>query len=90
MADKKDVSVKDEELKNSDIASAIAEGFKRSKEDSFTLVAEEGIDPRFTIVKNKSGDVMIRENETGHLSNIQLLSLEEKEASIQNQDVEEL
>lgn len=73
-----------------EIASAIAEGFKKSKEDSFALQPEEGIDHRFTVVKSKSGEVMLRENETGHLSKVQLLSLEEKEASIQGQEVEEV
>ncbi len=87
---KDDAKATAESNQGSDIAKAISEGFKQSKEDSFRLVPEEGIDPRFTVVKNKAGDVMIRENETGHLSNVQLLSLEEKEASIQNQDVEEL
>lgn len=73
------------------IASAIAQGFKQSKEDSFALQAEEGINHRFTVVKNKqTGEVMLRENETGTLSKVQLLSLEEKEASIQGQEVEEL
>lgn len=74
-----------------EIASAIAEGFKKSKEDQFALQPEVGIDHRFTVVKNsKTGEVMLRENETGHLSKVQLLSLEEKEASIQGQEVEEL
>lgn len=75
----------------SEIATAIAEGFKRSKDDSFELQAEPGVEPRFTLVKNKqTGEVMIRENETGTLSKIQLLSLEEKEADIQKSEVEEL
>jgi hypothetical protein len=74
----------------SDIATAIAQGFKQSKEDSFVLTPDDGIEPRFAVVKNKQGEVMIRENETGHLSKIQLESIEEKEASIQGQEVEEL
>lgn len=76
---------------SSEIATAIAEGFKRSKDDNFTLQGEPGVDPRFTLVKNKqTGEVMIRENETNTLSKIQLLSLEEKEADIQKTEVEEL
>lgn len=76
---------------NEGLATAIAEGFKRSKNDSFELQAEPDVEPRFTLVKNKqTGEVMIRENETGTLSKVQLLSLEEKEASIQNSEVEEL
>lgn len=75
---------------NADIAQAIAEGFKRSKDDNFELTADAGVEPRFSLVKNKQGEVLLRENETGTLSKIQLESLEEKEASIQNQEVEEL
>lgn len=74
-----------------EIAAAIADGFKRSKDDSFALQEEPGVDHRFTLVKNKqTGEVMIRENETGTLSKIQLLSLEEKEADVQATEVEEL
>lgn len=74
-----------------EIARAIAEGFKGAKEDSFALQAEPGVEARFTLVKNKqTGEVMIRENETGTLSKIQLLSLEEKEADVQKTEVEEL
>lgn len=75
----------------SEIAAAIADGFKRSKDDSFVLEEEPGIEHRFSLVRNKStGDVMLRENETGALSNIQLLSIEEKEADVQSAEVEEL
>lgn len=73
------------------IADAIAQGFKASKNDSFTLEEDPGVEHRFTLVKNKqTGEVMIRENETGTLSKIQLLSLEEKEADVQKSEVEEL
>lgn len=76
---------------SSDIAQAIAEGFRRSKQDEFELQPEPGVEHRFTLVKNKqTGEVMIRENETGTLSKIQLLSLEEKEADVQQTQVEEL
>lgn len=75
---------------NADIATAIAEGFKRSKDDTFVLVPEVGIDHRFSVVKNQNGEVMLRENESGTLSKVQLESIEEKEASIQGQDVEEV
>lgn len=77
---------------NSDIAAAIAEGFKAAgaNDKKFQLKADEGVEPRFTLVRNKDGDVMVRENETGHLSRLQLKSIEEQEASIQNQEVEEI
>lgn len=75
----------------SEIAAAIVEGLKQSKSDNFALQAEPGVEHRFTLVKNKqTGEVMIRENETGTLSKIQLLSLEEKEADVQGTEVEEL
>ena len=74
----------------SDVAAAIRDGFKASKDDSFALTEDPGVEHRFTLVKNKNDEVMIRENETGTLSKIQLLSLEEKEASIQEQEVTEL
>ena len=74
----------------SDIAQAIAEGFKRSKEDSFELRADEGVENRFSLVENKNGEVMLRDNTDGTLSKLQLESIEEKEASIQDQEVTEL
>lgn len=74
-----------------EIATAIAEGFRRSKDDSFRLQKEPGVEPRFTLVRAKAtGEVMIRENETGTLSKVQLKSLEEKEADVQATEVEEL
>lgn len=75
----------------SEIAAAIVAGLKESKNDNFELMPEPGVEHRFTLVKNKqTGEVMIRENETGTLSKIQLLSLEEKEADVQSTEVEEL
>lgn len=75
---------------NSDIAAALVQGLKDAKGGNFELNADEGVDPRFTLVRNKDGDVMVRENETGHLSRLQLKSIEEQEASIQNQEVTEV
>ena len=75
----------------SEIAQAIVDGLKASKDDNFELQAEPGVEHRFTLVKNKqTGEVMVRENETGTLSKVQLLSLEEKEADVQKTEVEEL
>ena len=75
----------------SEIAAAIVAGLKESKNDNFQLQPEPGVEHRFTLVKNKqTGEVMIRENETGTLSKIQLLSIEEKEADVQKTEVEEL
>lgn len=75
----------------SDIAAAIVQGLKESKSDNFTLQEEPGVEHRFSLVKSKdTGEVMIRENETGTLSKIQLLSLEEKENDVQKTEVEEI
>lgn len=76
----------------STIAAAIAQGLKGiGKDEAFELEEEPGIDHRFSVVRNKqTQEVMLRENATGHLSKIQLESLEEKEASIQDTEVEEL
>lgn len=73
-----------------DIATAIAEGFKQSKSDHFVLEADAGVEPRFSLVKNAQGEVLLRDNGDKSLSKIQLESIEEKEASIQNQEVTEL
>jgi hypothetical protein len=74
-----------------DIAAAITAGLKNVKGDNFELMADEGVEPRFSVVRNKAtGETMIRENETKVLSKVQLKSIEEQEASIQDQDVEEV
>lgn len=73
-----------------DIAAALVQGLKDAKGGNFQLKPDEGVEPRFTLVKNRGGEVLVRENETGHLSQIQLKSIEEKEASIQGQEVTEL
>ncbi len=76
-----------------DIAEAIAAGFKRASDgrDNFELQPEEGITPRFSLVRNKSnGEVLLRDNGDGTLSQIQLKSLEEKENDLQGTEVEEL
>lgn len=76
----------------SDIANAIVEGLKASKEDkSIKIEADKNVEPRFSLVRNKqTGEVLVRENETRTLSKIQLESLEEKEANLQDTEVEEL
>ena len=73
-----------------DIAAALVQGLKDAKGGNFELKPDEGVEPRFSLVKNKEGEVLIRENETGHLSEIQLKSIEEKQASVQDQEVEEI
>lgn len=72
------------------IAAAITAGLAGAKEDkSIKIVTDDSVTPRFAVVKNKQGEVMLRENETGVLSRVQLESIEEKEASIQGQEVTE-
>lgn len=74
-----------------EIAAAIRDGLSAAKDDNFTLQEDAGVEHRFSLVKNKdTGEVLLRENETGHLSKIQLESIEEKESSIQDQEVEDL
>ena len=76
----------------SEIAAAIREGLSASKEDKrIKIVADKHVQPMFTVVRSKrTGDVMLRENATGVLSKVQLKSLEEKEADLQSEEVEEL
>lgn len=76
-----------------EIAQAIAAGFKKATngKDDFELQPEEGIEPRFSLVRNKqTQEVMLRDNGDGTLSSIQLKSLEEKESDLQGTEVEEL
>lgn len=75
----------------SEIAAAIREGLKDGKEDKrIKITTDKSVVSRFSVVRSKStGEVLLRENETGVLSKVQLQSLEEKEASIQGQEVED-
>lgn len=74
----------------SEIALAIREGLASNKEDKrIKITADRSVQSRFAIVKDKqTGEIMLRENATGHLSKVQLQSIEEKEASLQNREVE--
>ena len=99
MADKK-IEVKSEEVKaevvevkkneGSEIAQAISEGLKNVGDKNFKVSVDESVNPMFTVVKNDEGEYMLRDNTDGHLSKVQMQSLEEKEASIQGQKVTEL
>jgi hypothetical protein len=73
-----------------EMAQAIVQGLKGANDKNFALQPDAGVEHRFSVVRNKQGEVMVRENETGVLSKVQLESIEEKEASIQGQDVEEI
>ena len=84
----KPVEVKSE---GSEIAQAISEGLaKATGKKGFEVTVDDSVDHRFSVVKNAEGEVMVRENETGVLSKVQRKILEEKEASLQGQKVEEV
>ena len=84
----KPVEVKSE---GSEIAQAISEGLaKATGKKGFEVTVDDSVDHRFSVVKNAEGEVLVRENETGALSKVQLKSLEEKEASLQGQKVTEV
>ena len=71
------------------MASAIRES--SASEKNWVIKADSNINSRFTVVRDKAtGEVMLRENANGHLSKIQLKSLEEKDADIQGAEVEEV
>ena len=74
----------------SEIAAAISQGLKDAKGDkTIKIRPDNSVAARFTVVRSKrTGEIMLRENETGVLSKIQLESIEEKEASIQGEEVE--
>lgn len=75
-----------------DIAAAIVQGLNGAKEDkTIKITSDSNVEPLFSLVRNKqTGEVMIRENATRTLSKVQLESLEEKESSLQDTEVEEL
>lgn len=81
-----------EASQGSEIAKAISEGMKSAgKGRPIKIVADGSIESRFAVVRNKqTGEVMLRENATGTLSKVQLKSIEEKEAEVQEQEVEEI
>lgn len=76
----------------SEIAAAITQGLRDAKGGkAIKISSDKSVVARFSVVRSKqTGEVMLRENETGVLSKIQLESIEEKEASIQGQEVEEV
>lgn len=76
----------------SEIASAIREGLAGAKDgNKIRITADKSVKSMFSVVRSKrTGEIMIRENATGTLSKVQLQSLEEKEASLQGEDVEPL
>lgn len=76
----------------SEIASAIAKGMENvGKSRPIKITADKSVRSIFAVVRSKTtGDVMLRENSSGVLSKVQLQSLEEQEASMQDEEVEEI
>lgn len=75
---------------------AIAQGMQVIAEaqnagKNFKIETDDNIQHRFSIVRNKAtGTIMMRENDSGKLTPVQLSSLEEKQAEAQNVEVEEV
>ena len=93
MAEAKKQEVKSVEAKSEglEIAKAISEGLEKATgKKGFQVVVDDSVKHRFSVVKNAEGEVLVCENETGVLSKVQRKSLEEKEASLQGQKVEEV
>lgn len=68
---------------------AIAEAQNAGK--NFKIETDDNIQHRFSVVRDKAtGTIMTRENDNGKLTPVQLSSLEEKQAEIQNAEVEEV
>jgi hypothetical protein len=76
----------------SEIAQAITKGMENvGKSRPIKITADKSVQSIFAVVRSKTtGELMIRENSTGVLSKIQLRSLEEQEASMQNEEVEDI
>ena len=76
----------------SQIAEAIAKGMENvGKGRPIKISADKSVQSVFSVVRSRAtGEVMIRENATGVLSKVQLKSLEEQEASMQNEEVEDI
>ena len=73
------------------ISEALLQGMREQKEHkAIKIDIDKTVQPRFSVVRNKDGEIFLRENATKQLSKVQLKSLEEKEASIQGQEVEEV
>lgn len=80
---------------DSNIADAIIKGMQGisesgQKKDKFQFSSDRAVQHRFSVVRNKEGKVFIRENAVNVISPVQTESLEEKDAAVQSQEVEEL
>lgn len=95
-ADEPKVTGKNAEVNQGEaIANALREGLSSvaessKKDEKFIVGSDPNVRHRFSVVRNKDGEVFVRDNEENSISAVQIQSLEEKDASVQNQDVEEL
>lgn len=73
----------------SELASVLREAISGSK--NFQITVDENVKSRFSLVKdNETGEIMLRDNDEGALSEIQMKSLEEKKADLLAREYEEL
>lgn len=73
----------------SELASVLREAISGSK--NFQITVDENVKSRFSLVKdNETGEIMLRDNDEGSLSEIQMKSLEEKKAELAAREYEEL
>lgn len=73
----------------SELASVLREAISGSK--NFQITVDENVKSRFSLVKdNETGEIMLRDNDEGSLSEIQMKSLEEKKADLLAREYEEL
>lgn len=74
-------------------AAAIVEGMKAiadGNKKKIKITVDRGIEHRFSVVKSKStGKIMVRENATGLISEVQMQSLEEKKSEQNAAEYEE-
>ena len=73
----------------SELASVLREAISGSK--NFQITVDENVKSRFSLVKDsETGEVMLRDNDEGTLSEIQMKSLKEKKADLLAREYEEL
>lgn len=75
------------------IADAISTGLANALDSSkpkIKIETDPAVQSRFSIVKNSGGEIFVRDNSTSKLSELQLESIEEKNAAIQGEEVQEL
>ena len=73
----------------SELASVLREAISGSK--NFQITVDKNVKSRFSLVRdNETGEIMLRDNDEGTLSEIQRKSLEEKKADLLAREYEEL